>query len=1033
MFSPCSNNPNQTINRVREGTAMASEEEEAAETTAADSVLEEKNPTTWTVFGIQVPKHYELHLKASAIVAIAIFLAAPVRVATLVLHTVWTSLGVATGVGLGFGLAMHVYEQLQYMHKSNVAYKQSTTTTATPPMPSSLRRIGGDSARTRSVSGGGINGSAATTTNQSRAPTMVLEDGTSYFSLMALAGYPVQDRVLRGQILKQDASFWEILYRFTDVPISQQRGPQLLQADWPGLPPPVTRELGRFVEHLMRDFVSGWYSRLDGGCVFRDEKEKRLAGILRDGKKVTITDSGDDTNNNTTTNTDEASHPGRKMVFSTLTHRRMPMIDQTYRVLSAAFGNLATRAEHINVFSLALLKWTQVLAHTFKVYRQLRRAAESRNQTDKPKEIEVTREFLLAGKLHKAVTFGLDVPSLLFADAQGTECGTGTDQPPRDATQVLEQRLFHTQIIQECELDYNRVVASRLVKALLPRTDSSSQVVMALVVEIISSCVLQPVMNLWVPSYLNELVLKSMTKQEVLEESKMENVQEQAESLPEETTEPERKTSNASDLEGATASTLSERTSIPDFESTERDRTSSEVDLGGFPADASVAQSSEINGRNRADTDQAGDDESNARSKPTPGDILLVLTSLALTELERYVNFESCRQARLNNRVDDVNYDDPACQGAVLRLVMIVEAAVLQGRCAFRHPVQNSEENDGEDTEQHTREESLCQLLMEMTSDMKAFESRIDSMSQESEGSFILQEVAAVSPFEPEPYEISTLRTLISTWMHTGQLSRAVSLLVKGAKNIFRPYYTDESFLFVERTAAAFQKQIEVLEGVDIMAETMAVLASPRIDIEAEATTAVMEEIEGSISEGDTNSRQFSALSHLSDEIHASATTDMMAHNFGNTSTPRFLDFHKNSAFAASLRSERERRQRSWETQKADENVYIIHRPGAPQAEVDLHNELHGLARTFYNGTNIVSIRDAARKSEQGGESDSISPDMGKVSLITVETVSSRRRIEVPDDDSSFLLRAQVRRNRLLFARRLKVLIIACLECSPAR
>lgn len=96
------------------------------------------------------------------------------------------------------------------------------------------------------------------------------------------------------------------------------------------------------------------------------------------------------------------------------------------------------------------------MAHTFKVYRLLRKNAIDKNQTQQPTEIQVTREFLLAGKLHRAITFGLDVPSLLFADASGEECGTGTDKLPQNPTQVLEQRLFQTSMLEESEVDYNR-------------------------------------------------------------------------------------------------------------------------------------------------------------------------------------------------------------------------------------------------------------------------------------------------------------------------------------------------------------------------------------------------------------------------------------------------------------------------------------------------------------------------------------------------------------------------------------------------
>ena len=101
--------------------------------------------------------------------------------------------------------------------------------------------------------------------------------------------------------------------------------------------------------------------------------------------------------------------------------------------------------------SVLLSTSVSVIAHTFKAYRMLRGIAQKNNGTETPTEIQVTREFLLAGKLHQAVTFGLDVPSLLFADATGEEFGTGTDEAPFDMDQVLEQRLFGTEILKECE------------------------------------------------------------------------------------------------------------------------------------------------------------------------------------------------------------------------------------------------------------------------------------------------------------------------------------------------------------------------------------------------------------------------------------------------------------------------------------------------------------------------------------------------------------------------------------------------------
>jgi hypothetical protein len=56
----------------------------------------------------------------------------------------------------------------------------------------------------------------------------------------------------------------------------------------------------------------------------------------------------------------------------------MPFIDRLYESMAILFGNLATRVEHVNVLELILLKWTRVLAHTFKVYRALRKSVRTK-------------------------------------------------------------------------------------------------------------------------------------------------------------------------------------------------------------------------------------------------------------------------------------------------------------------------------------------------------------------------------------------------------------------------------------------------------------------------------------------------------------------------------------------------------------------------------------------------------------------------------------------------------------------------------
>lgn len=955
-----------------------------------------------------IPKHYEKHVKTVAIVFAAMVCVAPVKFFSTIWHLLFQVVGIALGVGFGFGLAMHVYEQLQQMHKASEVQTRGG------------RRLAVDDIRPKTTS---------------RQTSNVLEDGTSFFSLMASAGYPQDTRVLRGQVLRENASFWDNQYRFTDVTVEEQRGPRLLQEEWPSLPPSVTKELGRFVEHLMRDFISGWYCKIDKGVVFTPEAEKRKDGIARDGGKSlqdsSETSAGGGGQEQQTQEQQPTHHVSRKMVFSTQLYRQIPMIDQTYRVLSATFGNLATRAECVNVFQLALLKIPKVLAHTFKVYRHLRKSAEDKNMTENPSEIQVIREFLLAGKLHRAVTFGLDVPSLLFADASGEECGNGSDEPPnpnpKDPLQVLEQRLFQTPMLKECEVDYNRVVAHRLVRALLPRADSSSQVVMALNVEIFAACVLQPLMNLWIPSFLNNMIVSAMKKKKQYAEinKDREVAQDTDNTMADGVT---KIAKNGAEVTGKspekTRNSIATVASVPvDYATTSSslldsdkeanmstvDPLSKESSILSMEIDSEVADKIDLQDE---DIDMTEHDDFEEKNAKILGKLILKITSLALIELQKYMKFEECRLARGNLKENRVDWDNPACQAAVLRLVMVIEAVLLQGRCMYRRAVEtNGVDEEGteirKETERPIANDSFPQLLMEMTSDMNAFEKRIDAINAEGNTPMLIDDTS-VMDFEPDPSEISTLRTLVSTWLHTGQAFRAISLIIKAQKNAFAPFYCNNAFLSVPGDADGFLELVKVLDGVDVMVETMAVLSSPRLDLEAESD--LVPSLSSLSVVASKAARKAKSDFGRSTDDQTSTTHAAMAH-FGNTSTPRYLDFHRNSAFASSLRSERERRMRSWETLAVDETIQTVHRKSASSTDIELHQELHNLSRIFYNGTNVMTIRDAARKSdsdERQSEPATGTGDQEKVSLLTVEMVSNRRRIEVPDDDSSFLLRAQV-------------------------
>jgi len=1033
--------------------------------------------------------------KAGLVLFGVIFICNPWPILTALLNFLRMIIGIALGIGLGVGLALHVYQQLQKWqiehdkkrqrrrklkaqsrHLKNLEESIAVSNRLSRQKASLLTRgllpgTGGTPMTPDGNSSSNHSQFFSSASSIGEAVAVGVEDGDSYVGLMAQAGYLVHDRVLRGQVLHEDHDFWKVLYRFTDVGINCQRGVRLVAEDWPALPKAVTREIGRFIEHVMRDFVSSWYSTMDRGVVFQVEQEKREKGILRDGggnndevdrSSRGLEDERQRRNSEGTggnlqqKNNSFATH--RKMVFSTLTHRRAPMLDCCYKMMSSAFGNLATRAEHVNILELILLKWTQVLAQTLHEYRSLRKIAQDKkaqqhtpnkgslNSQEKsnaksasaisqdPSEVEVTREFLLAGKLHRAITFGLDVPSFLFADASGEECGLGINNGNNqnvgtsygDPTKVLEYRLYHTDILRECQVDYNRILANRLVRALLPKAETNSQCVLGMVTEIVGGLVLTPVMNLWIPSFLNDLIVKLLvaSKMRMKEAPQSKNSELQRNSgdanIESKKTEP-RKNLNQSITSNATsAESLGESNRQFQVDKSDQLRKSISDDSLGDKRTIGASQRKSTNEENQKDIAFSSNKEpsTSADSKAEEEGIchntkmgykLLKLSSMAIKDLSKHIDFKRCRSTNKGNNEDDgVDWDDAECQHSILKLVMIVEAAILDGRCAYNVKKEEmfpdlltdgirAAENDAKPLSDastlsqvgeghHVGEKSFVELFLELASDLNAFEKQIANIIPTEN-----RDNRPSQNYEPDANEVTTLRTLICTWLHTGQLFKAIGVICKGADTIFAPFYASDAFLLMDNERKEFAKQIQVLDDVEIAVETMTVRVSKRL--------VVSEEFDLLVSAA-AKAKRTSYTPH----VETTPTINDSSQYYGYQSTPRYLDFQRNEAFAASLRAERQRRWRVWETRKMDDDVYTVIRKTASSREYELHAEMHKLSRLFYNGTTIMAVRDAARKRERAEV-----PLDEKVSLLTVEIASSRRRIEVPDDDSSFLLRAQSR------------------------
>jgi hypothetical protein len=1073
-------------------------------------------------------KSFIFYSKAAGVLLGTVFVCNPLLVSTTLWNLVTTIIGIALGIGLGVGLALHVFQQLQKLQidfdKNRLQRRKlEAQSRQLKHLEESIATSGRLSRQKASLLTRGLLSGTATGGGTPIAPdnannsnsnshlrhhsslfssassigdavAVGAEDGDSYVGLMAQAGYLVHDGVLRGQVLREEDDFWKVLYRFTDDRIDCQRGVRLVADDWPALPKAVTGGIGRFIEHVMRDFVSSWYSTLDRGVIFRMEQEKRDKGIPRDGGGDNK-DEGDDNNNRynahnnkgTTTggpedliqrrsrvliegdnNMKQENHSRRKMVFSTLTHRRAPMLDCCYKMMSSCFGNLATRAEHVNILELVLLKWSQVLGQTLNEYRTLRKSAQDKNMQQshprnsgnstsntntasailhKPSEVEVTREFLLAGKLHRAITFGLDIPSLLFADASGEECGLGINSDDNnngnspnigatrgDPTKVLEYRLYHTNILQECQIDYNRILANRLVRALMPKSETTSQCVLGMVTEIIGGSVLTPIMNLWVPSFLNDLIVKLLT----VSNARSAEISRSTSTAP-------RKSVDAKNVDAETikGDKISNQSAEPvgNFTYTLEESDRQIQSDGSAQMKMSKSGNNSFNDKRMGGTtlqnsidDQIHKDSAFPANKEpsnyvdsktkedncyneTMGYKLLKLSELAMQDLNKQINFERYRSA---NRGDEeetgVNWDDAECQNSILKLVMVIEAALLHGRCAYNEKKEEifpdllAEDNhltetnteivldanslsSEEDTNVSKEKKSIAELLMELATDMDAFEKQIDDfMPEEEDSSSISSHGRTSQNFEPDVNEVATLRTLICTWLHTGQLFKAIDLICKGADTIFAAFYASDAFLLMQDERKEFTRQMKVLDELEIMVETMAVRVSKRLVVPDEFDLL------------DSAAEKEKTESHASSNVEAAPKINDSSRYYGHQSTPRYLDFQRNEAFAASLRAERKRRWRVWETRKMDKDVHTMIRKTASAREYELHSEMHKLSRLFYNGTTIMTIRDAARKKERAEVSSN-----EKVSLLTVEIVSNRRRIEVPDDDSSFLLRAQSR------------------------
>jgi len=131
----------------------------------------------------------------------------------------------------------------------------------------------------------------------------------------------------------------------------------------------------------------------------------------------------------------------------------------------------------------------------------------------------------------------------------------------------------------------------------------------------------------------------------------------------------------------------------------------------------------------------------------------------------------------------------------------------------------------------------------------------------------------------------------------------------------------------------------------------------------------------------------------------------MSSLSYGNQEPPH-LNFRKNSVFSSSLRTERESRMKSFAT------VFNAKRPSmemicrsriVSKTHFSEHKELHNLAKNFYLNTSVLGVRNVPepRVTDTAVNNDKTTGEI----MLTIDTISPRRKFHIPEDDSSFLLR----------------------------
>lgn len=840
----------------------------------------------------------------------------------------------------------------------------------------------------------------------------------------------------------------------------------------------------------------------------------------------------------------ESNHQQRTMILTTTGLQQSPFIESLYGCFAYLFGMMATRAsENVNVLDLLLIKFPSLLSQNLRVYRLMRQSALEKKRrrivqereryrklereqrgvdgsgmsgrsssfslpsageaTEEVSEISVVREYLLAGRLHRAITFGLDVPSILFADPLAKDCPPGPSfqgnsdvsrlHGNSDEDAVLYDRVLSDEstLMYECELDYGRVLASKITKLVVPKDEMDSSIVKTMLAEMLASCILGPVMGCFVPDSVNGWLIKGLG---LLSGAAADSAGAESNQSP--------VSADAASSQYAKKSTSSTSDEVflktADAESEDSDLLDRIVDdvLEEIGSDGSANSQDPPSSLFGIEHNEQGILDENASWNMS--EQIITALSMSIVELGSCVDFDDCRLARERNQDCFVDWDAPNCCDAVKHLVLIIEAALLHGaRSAAKLETPSrsftdsfiemeslevtleTSQDDMDDFSVDVAEElrdsdkvrsrrlhqhsSLSAALMELTGDIDTFQGLVEDAEMSHDGQSTMDgngDDDSNNDTEPEiyvprPNELSTLRTLIAAWLHTGQAYKVLSIIVKAKRTILEPFYHCNAFLR-GNYSAEFIKLLRKLDAVDILVDTMAVLASPCLLLNPGGLDSFIENtirrpslprtnykgddqfpgfqgrkathpavadsnpnlnplsVVGSVKANFVNNRDRIArfaqsaseidLNPFKDRNVAQTSGSSIAYNLHQNSQqlPAYLNFNQNEVFASSLRSERDRRTESWLREIKDRNRadFVSRTKGAKDKDTMMHRELHHLARYFLSNTSHIRIESCSFDNMESSES---------AANVILKAVSSRRKVEVPDEDSSFLLRAQPR------------------------